>query len=549
MAPLASIPDSLSAIIDTVVASRDKALMIPEILMVIGSYLPLFERAETDRNRLITTWNPGHLLSAAAVCKTWRRVFIPVLWQMYDLAIMDWIPWVVLTRNIRHVRQLSLLDMKKKKNAALWDTLTHHKHIRKLEVHDAVFPIRRLLGPKVQNLKELKLSGDCTRMHPFMLLFVEYQVVLQSLELTRVKVTKSDWRRIVYNKPHLKKLIISQLCMIEGFEDDKDEDKNETNTVHLMGKQIVRSIATEVDAVANTKKINAPTSSGGGSNKRECDDEGADGGGNKRRCSQGSDLNMQAARNSEILPVTHLVLNDNRLLLPFQNAIFKACPHVEKLEICYTQKADGATIASLVAESCLKIHHLTLTSTRQPWTLAMLKGMPQSVEELTLHTGQLDLTMVAAIKDRKDMLTRLELDFGQGTSGNRRLESILLILRACSELREFTYHNHAEDKHFKEVMFKETWNLPNLRKLHIHGVAPRAQCEDLSQVSVPNSWRQENQLRKHSCCSTRRMQDINNLGDKVVCPLFDVALLEHVKDLPNLSEVVITEVKYRKRLN
>ncbi|KAF9322228.1 hypothetical protein BGZ91_004375 [Linnemannia elongata] len=521
MAPLASIPDSLSAITDTVVASIDKALMIPEILMVIGSYLPLFERAETDRNRLITTWNPGHLLSAAAVCKTWRRVFIPVLWQMYDLAIMDWVPWGVLTRNIRHVRQLSLLDMKIKKNAALWGALTHHKHIRKLEVHDAVFPVRRLLGPKVQNLKELKVSGDCTRMHPFMLLFVEHQVVLQSLELTRVKVTKSDWRRIVYNKPHLKKLIISQLCVIEGFEDDKDEDENETNTVHLMGKQIVRSIVTEVDAVANTKNINAPTSSGGGSNKRECDDEGVDGGGNKRRRSQGSDLNLQAARNPEILPVTHLVLNDNRLLLPFQNAIFKACPHVEKLEICYTQKADGATIASLIAKSCPKIHHLTLTSTRQPWTLAMLKGMPRSVEELILHTGQLDLIMVAAIKDRKDMLTRLELDFGQGT----------------------------KDKHFKEVMFKETWNLPNLRKLHIHGVAPRAQCKDLPQVSVPNSWRQETQVRKHSCCSTRRMQDIHYLGDKVVSLLFDVALLEHVKDLPNLSEVVITEVRYRKRLN
>ncbi|KAF9104035.1 hypothetical protein BGX30_009099, partial [Mortierella sp. GBA39] len=81
-------------------------------------------------------------------------------------------------------------------------------HISKLEMHDAVFSVKRLLGSKVQNMKELKVSGNCTRMHPFLLLFVEGQVALQSLELTCVKITKSDLARIVYNKPHLKKLII-----------------------------------------------------------------------------------------------------------------------------------------------------------------------------------------------------------------------------------------------------------------------------------------------------------------------------------------------------
>ncbi|KAF9136788.1 hypothetical protein BGX30_010870, partial [Mortierella sp. GBA39] len=406
--------DPPSVTTDAVIVSRDRALMIPEIVMVIGSFLPLFERAESGSYSLVTKWNPKHLLSAAAVCKVWRQTLTPVLWQIYDFAIMDWVPWGVLTQNIRHVRHLSLLDTKHKKNADLWEALTNHKQINKLEVHDAVFSVKRLLGSKAQNMKELKVSGNCTRMHPFLLLFVERQVVLQSLELTRVKITKSDWTRIVYNKPHLKKLIISQQCEFVGFEDDNDEDKNEVSTVHLKGKQSVGSMAMEADAVANRNNINASTSSGRGSNKRKSDDEGVDGGSSKRRRSQGSDLNWQSARKPEILPVTHLVLSGNRLHLPFQKAIFKASPHVEKLEICYTHKADGTAIASLVAESCPKIRHLTLKSRRQPWTLAMLEGMPQSVEELILHTGQLDLDMVAAIKDRKDMLTRLELDFGKG---------------------------------------------------------------------------------------------------------------------------------------
>lgn len=72
--------------------------------------------------------------------------------------------------------------------------------------------------------------------------------------------------RIVYNKPHLKKLIISQQCVFEGFEDfedDNNEDKDETSTVHLKGKQPVGSMVMEVDSVANTKNTNTPTSSGG----------------------------------------------------------------------------------------------------------------------------------------------------------------------------------------------------------------------------------------------------------------------------------------------
>ncbi|KAG9061801.1 hypothetical protein KI688_006952 [Linnemannia hyalina] len=120
---------------------------------------------------------------------------------------------------------------------------------------------------------------------------------------------------------------------------------------------------------------------------------------------------------------------------------------------------------------------------------------------------------------------------------------------ACSELREFTYHNHAEGMLFQEVMFKKAWNLPNLRRLHFHGIAFRAQYNDLSRVPVPNSWKKENRVRNHRCCSTRTAGDIDHPGNMAPSLLFDKALLDHVKGLSNLSEVIAIEVKYRKRLN
>ncbi|KAF9093770.1 hypothetical protein BGX23_002927 [Mortierella sp. AD031] len=207
------------------------------------------------------------------------------------------------------------------KSAALWDTLKNHKHIDRLETHNAVFPIKQLLGPKDHRLKHLKLSGTCTRMHPFLLGYVERSVRLEVLELTHVKFTPTDWHRITANKTKLRKLVILQQC-----------------------------------------------------------------------------------------------------------------------------------VATQVRESYKEIRRLTLRSTRQPWTLPMIDGMPQSVQELILHTGQLDLQIEAAIKDHKDTLTRLDLDFGSGTEGKRRLAYIRSILEENTELREFSYHNHAEDKVFKGII-------------------------------------------------------------------------------------------------
>ncbi|KAF9549104.1 hypothetical protein EC957_004742 [Mortierella hygrophila] len=529
--------------------NKEHKLMIPEILMLIASYLPLFDVRDNGRYyHAVDIWDPKPLLRAATVCKTWRQVFTSVLWRTYDLAIMENIvPLDVLHRNIHLVRNLSLFDKKHKKHAPLWDALQGHEHIEKLEVHEPVFPVKKLLGPKNHNLGELKLSGTSERMHPFLMIFVERQVHLKSLELTRFKFTASDWKRIISNKPHLLKLTIAQQCEFIDHKSDENQDNiteaEDTTTgmkTTVTGNQL---------SVTNN---DAPTSSGGvtsGGSKKRKNDENGGGGSKKRRRAELVNTELPDARNIGTLSVTHLVLQDNLLLLPFHKAILEACPHLEQLEICYSLKADGGKVATLVRDNCSKLRRLTLKSTRQPWTLEMIDGMPHTVEELTLHTGQLDLQMAAAINAHADELTRLELDFGRrGTKGKRRLTCILSILRKCTELREFSYHNHATDKVFKEMMLNKPWNLPNLRKLHVRGVSPRTRYKGLPQVPVPRNWRQEIQFRNDDCCNTRCVEDVPNQGDTPLSPHFDVALLNHIKDLPNLSEVIITEAKYRKRL-
>ncbi|KAF9118063.1 hypothetical protein BGW39_001502 [Mortierella sp. 14UC] len=538
-------------------SSAQKALRIPEIVLLIGSYLPLFQhRFEAGRFRFVDIWDPKPLLRAGAVCSLWHNVLTPVLWQTFDLAIMDKkIPLDVLARNIEHVRNLSLLDTKHKKHAALWNALAKHRHIDRLEIHDAVFPVKKLIGPKTHTLAHLKLSGNCTRMHPFLLIFVERQVHLKSLELTRFKFTASDWKRIITKKPHLRKLVIGQQCDFLDFksfdeedvmkEEDKKEDKKVVVKKVANSKQALDSMAMDVDKTP-------PTGSGIGS-KRKSDDDSIDTRVvvKRRRKNRASLVNtpLPNAKDFGVLPITHLVLLDNRLLRPFQQAILEASPHLEQLEICYSQKANGGKVAALVRDNCRKIRRLTLRSTRQPWTLAMIDDMPLSVEELILYTGQLDLQMTAAIKERADTLKRLALDFGQGTKGKRRLACILTILRECTELREFSYHNHAEDKVFKAMMFKKQWNLPNLRKLILHGVSPRSKYGGIPQVPTPDGWRQGYGGQKDHCCSARSFEDVRKLGKSTKSPLFDVALLDHVKDLANLSEVVVTEAIYRKQLN
>ncbi|KAF9090336.1 hypothetical protein BGX23_006025 [Mortierella sp. AD031] len=524
----------------------DQALQIPEIIALVGSHIPLFERRyEAGRYRFVDKWDPKPLLRAAAVCKSWRTNLTPILWHTYDHAIMEKkLPLDVLSRYMPLIRLLSLMDQRHRLHRALWEVLDLHDHINRLEIQDSVFPIKRLMGahPHEHNLSELKLSGTCTRMHPFLLIYVQRSVHLRVLELTRFDFTPTDWYKVVTEKPKLRKLAILQQCKFltpreDGEEDDEEDEKINSNKKKVKGKDKAKKDPMDVDV--DSLVVKNATNNGGEDTKKK-----------KRRRSKRIELMDIEVENVNIgiLPVTHLVLADNRLLRPFQKSILEACPHLEQLEICYSQKADGGAVATLVADNCKKLRRLTLRSTRQPWTYAMIDKMPPTVTELILYTGQLDLQMGEAIKFRSDKLTRLDLDFGQGTKGKRRLTVMLSILNECTKLREFTYHNHAEDKIFKNIMFAQAWNMPNLVKLRLHGVSPRVKYGGIPQAPVPEGWRQEYGGRKGSCCSARSFEDVRKLGGVTKSPLFDVALLDHVKNLPMLSEVVVTEAIYRKLL-
>ncbi|KAK3837576.1 MAG: hypothetical protein JOS17DRAFT_786698 [Linnemannia elongata] len=482
--------------------------MIPEVVSLVGSYLPLFEhRYEARQCRLRTPGTPSPFFAQALCAPTRQKVLIPVLWRTYDYALMnEKVPMEVLALNIKFVRHLSLVDMKHKKHEELWDALMKHEHIDRLEIHDTVFPVKRLMGLNTHKLTELKLSGNCRRMHPSLLFFVERQVYLQSLELSRFQFTASDWKRIISNKPHLRKLTISQQCEFLDYKSEQDNNVFGANVMNLSNFTDME-VDTDLEA-AGTTSVNSIK-------KRKIDDDRAgDVGRNKRlRRSELVSVKLPDAKNFGVLPISHLVLRDNRMLLPFQKEILEACPYLEQLEIA-TRKIQMVTRSSTVGRGANSPHRSTRPSD------------------------------VAAIKNRKDRLTRLDLDFGQGTKGKRRLTCILSILRECSELLEFTYHNHAEEKVLKEMLLRKPWDLPNFRELHLHGVSPRAKYGGITQVPSPEGWRQQYESRRGTCCSFRSFEEVHQQDNALKSPFFDAALLEHVRGLPSLSKVSITEAVY-----
>ncbi|KAF9129877.1 hypothetical protein BGW39_003769 [Mortierella sp. 14UC] len=82
--------------------NKAHSLIISEIVRLVGSFLPLFKmHQEAGRSRFVDSWDPTTFLQATSICKTWCAYLTPVLWQTYDLAIMEKIaPFNVLKRNI-----------------------------------------------------------------------------------------------------------------------------------------------------------------------------------------------------------------------------------------------------------------------------------------------------------------------------------------------------------------------------------------------------------------------------------------------------------------
>ncbi|KAG0345203.1 hypothetical protein BG004_003884 [Podila humilis] len=81
-------------------------LDVPEILAIIGHFVPLWERGGT----ISYFWHfkPQHLLSCTSVCKSWRLAMWPILWHIYDRHQMDHLPRVVLSKNSNYFRFLDL---------------------------------------------------------------------------------------------------------------------------------------------------------------------------------------------------------------------------------------------------------------------------------------------------------------------------------------------------------------------------------------------------------------------------------------------------------
>ncbi|KAF9156034.1 hypothetical protein BG015_007600 [Linnemannia schmuckeri] len=89
-------------------------LDIPEILAVIGAFLPLWvdptpclnPKRPTDTGSLL--FRPKILLSCLLVSKLWHKTLLPVLWYSYRSDSMDKVPDAVIGRYSHHFRILSI---------------------------------------------------------------------------------------------------------------------------------------------------------------------------------------------------------------------------------------------------------------------------------------------------------------------------------------------------------------------------------------------------------------------------------------------------------
>ncbi|KAG0266146.1 hypothetical protein BG011_003133 [Mortierella polycephala] len=73
---------------------------IPEILFVLGQYLPLWKKPHGYARE----FDPTVFLACLQVCKLWRYTLITHLWHVYEESTMFWIPLEVLIKNLKYFR-------------------------------------------------------------------------------------------------------------------------------------------------------------------------------------------------------------------------------------------------------------------------------------------------------------------------------------------------------------------------------------------------------------------------------------------------------------
>jgi hypothetical protein len=173
------------------------------------------------------------------------------------------------------------------------------------------------------------------------------------------------------------------------------------------------------------------------------------------------------------------------------------------------------------------------------------RDMPDSVKELILFISKLDHAMAVYINSRRHKLTQLELDFALKAKGKRHMLSVMSIL---AEYYELQYYNHGDDESCKEVVFKEQWSLPQLRKLALSGVSPRSNRGGAMCAPVPVGWNQMYGGQRFLSCSVRSPKSGCGMERQSETMSFDAILLNHWKNLSHLIEVIVTENTYHKKL-
>ncbi|KAF9086322.1 hypothetical protein BGX23_008994, partial [Mortierella sp. AD031] len=233
-----------------------RALENDEIISLIGSRIPLFE-LQVLHNTCdpIRVWDPRPLMRCTRVSRRWRRVLLPILWGTYDFQFMnEVIPAHTLADNMHRVRRLSLMDLQHKKYADLWSALSHLDQLTHLELHYPIFPVKKLFGNKPPILRELLMSGSVSLVHPFLLVFLERQTDLRTLEITRMSFTKDQWTAVMSGKDNLQKLSILRQTVIQGYEDPQPGKKGAAPNVGAAVKAESAGAAAKTEPASATVK-------------------------------------------------------------------------------------------------------------------------------------------------------------------------------------------------------------------------------------------------------------------------------------------------------
>ncbi|KAF9366490.1 hypothetical protein BGX34_001928 [Mortierella sp. NVP85] len=99
--PLSTTPSTLSPPAFSLASSTKKALDCPEILIIIGEWIPLFEQGPVKKPFI---FKPRTLLNCCLVSKHWYKTLWPLVWRVDDRGSMKGVPWMTMNKNSQYVR-------------------------------------------------------------------------------------------------------------------------------------------------------------------------------------------------------------------------------------------------------------------------------------------------------------------------------------------------------------------------------------------------------------------------------------------------------------